>query len=82
MIGGKIFGFRKQKTFSDLVYDFYNGSELHPALTERFVAMPSEMIKSLYSVRNHEMLKEHHRHAIRSPYIVDFKEFLVKVLAS
>jgi len=49
------------------------------ALTERFVAVPSEMKKSLYSVRNHEMLKELHRHAIRSPYIEDFKEILAKV---
>ncbi len=52
------------------------------ALTERFVAVPPEIKKSLYSVGNHEMLKELLRHAIRSPYIEGFKEILAKVLAS
>ncbi|MDM8540120.1 DUF2887 domain-containing protein [Desulfococcaceae bacterium HSG9] len=52
------------------------------ALTERFVTVPPEIKKSLYSVGNNEVLKELLRHAIRSPYIEDFKEILAKVLAS
>ncbi len=52
------------------------------ALTERFVTVPPEMKKALYSVGNNEVLKELHRHAIRSPYIEDFKEILAKVLVS
>ncbi len=52
------------------------------ALTERFVTVPPEMKKALYSVGNNDVLKELHRHAIRSPYIEDFKEILAKVLAS
>ncbi|MDM8540118.1 DUF2887 domain-containing protein [Desulfococcaceae bacterium HSG9] len=52
------------------------------ALTERFIAVPPEIKKALHSVGNHDMLKELLRHAIRSPYIEDFKEILAKVLAS
>jgi len=52
------------------------------ALTERFVTVPPDIKKALYSVGNHDMLKELLRHAIRSPYIEDFKEILAKVLAS
>ena len=52
------------------------------ALTERFVAVPQEIKKALFSVGNHDMLKELLRHAIRSSHIEDFKEILAKVLAS
>ncbi len=52
------------------------------ALTERFAAVPPEIKKALYSVGNHDMLKELLRHAIRSSHIEDFKEILAKVSAS
>ena len=50
------------------------------ALTERFIAVPPEIRETVNSVDNREMLKELHRHAIRTPYIEDFKEILAKVL--
>ncbi len=50
------------------------------ALTERFIAVPPEIRETVNSVGNREMLKELHRHAIRTPYIEDFKEILAKVL--
>ncbi len=49
-------------------------------LTERFINVPSEIKELLFSVGNHEMLKELHRHAIRTPHIEDFKEALTKAL--
>ncbi len=52
------------------------------ALTERFASVPPEIKKALYSVGNHDMLKELLRHAIRSSHIEDFKEILAKVSAS
>ena len=50
------------------------------ALTERFINVPPEIKESLYTVGNHEMLKELHRHAIRTPHIEDFKKVLTKAL--
>ncbi len=49
-------------------------------LTERFINVPSEIKELLFSVGNHEMLKELHRHAIRTPHIEDFKKALTKAL--
>ena len=50
------------------------------ALTERFINVPSEIKESLYTVGNHEILKELLRHAIRAPHIEDFKKVLTKAL--
>ena len=52
------------------------------ALTERFVAVPPEIQEAVNSVGKHEMLKELLRHAIRSPYVEDFKEILAKVVSA
>ncbi len=49
------------------------------ALTERFIAIPPEIKESVYSIGNRDMLKELHRHAIRSPHLESFREILSKV---
>ena len=51
------------------------------ALSERFVAVPAGIRDGVCSVEQHDMLKELHRHAIRSSRIEDFEAALSKVLA-
>jgi hypothetical protein len=50
------------------------------ALTERFIAVPPEIIATVNSVKNGEMLKELLRYAIRTSHIEDFKDILAKIL--
>jgi len=50
------------------------------ALTERFIAVPLEIRATVNSIKNGEMLKELHRHAIRTSHIEDFKDILAKIL--
>ncbi len=49
------------------------------ALTERFVAVPSGIRDEVYSVAQHEALKELLRYAIRSSDIEEFRKILSKV---
>ncbi len=49
-------------------------------LTERFVAVPSEIQESVNSIGEHKILKGLIRHAVRSPKMEDFRKILSKVL--
>ena len=49
------------------------------ALAERFVAVPADIRDGVYSVGQHDLLKELHRYAIRSSDIEAFKKVLFKV---
>jgi hypothetical protein len=49
------------------------------ALTERFVAVPSDIKRLVSSLGKHDLLKELLRHAIRSSDIEAFRKVLSKV---
>ena len=49
------------------------------ALAERFVAVPPDVRDRVYSVGQHDLLKELLRYAIRSSDIEAFKKVLLKV---
>lgn len=51
------------------------------ALSERFVAVPAGIRDGVCSVEQRDMLKQLHRHAIRSSRIEDFEVVLSKVLS-
>ncbi len=50
------------------------------ALTERFVAVPTDIRNKVHSFEQHDMLKELLRYAIRSSDIDEFNTVLSKVL--
>ncbi|MCP4348238.1 MAG: hypothetical protein GY795_22345 [Desulfobacterales bacterium] len=51
-------------------------------LTERFIIVPAEIRKSVYSAEDHDILKALLRYAVRSPDIEDFKKILSKALSA
>ncbi|MCP4340337.1 MAG: hypothetical protein GY799_15945 [Desulfobulbaceae bacterium] len=50
-------------------------------LTERFMAVPTDIRNKVYSFEQHDMLKELLRYAIRSSDIDEFKTVLSKILS-